>query len=254
MREITLTVTVIFCLACTLSAQLFDPVNVLTDAEQMPYFPGCEDFENNSVEKRQCSNQHLIGFVSSHLIYPESAQNRSVEGTVFVSFIISEKGKVIQPSVLKDIGEGCGEAALEVIRQMPMWEAAVHEGENVPVKLNLPVQFSLKSDVGDLAENYNISWGTLTAGDVTAETLKENLINTILVRDPLGETFTVNELVFVFEKKKRIVNARNTKGRISKDLVKVIDKTKKGGTFTISASIQDDGELIWVSRSFQIVD
>ena len=254
MKKTALTFVTILGLAHSLLAQLFDPINILTHANQMPYFPGCEVYENDSDDKRQCSNLHLVGFVSSHLIYPELAQNQSIEGIVYVSFIIDEDGKVSNPSILKDIGGGCGEAALEVIHQMPIWESAIHEGENVAVKLNLPVQFSLKSNDGDLAENYNISWGALKGGTITSAALRENLANIILIRDPLGETHFVNELIFVYEKKKRIVNARNDKGRISKDLIKVIDKSKRGGKFTISASIQDSGELIWVSRSFQVVD
>ncbi|MCR9288325.1 energy transducer TonB [Saprospiraceae bacterium] len=248
----TTTILVILCLAYTLSAQLFDPVNVLTHADQMPYFPGCEIYENGSDDKRQCSNQHLIGYISTHLAYPKEAQDQAIEGVVYVSFIINEDGKATQPSILKDIGGGCGEAALTVIRQMPMWESGIHEGKKVAIKLNLPVQFYLKTVDANLAENYSISWGALNGGVVQYEALRQNIANTILVRDPLGSTHRVNELVFVLEKRKRTFDARDTKGQISKELIKVIDKTKKGGKLTITAAIQDSGKLIWVSRSFKV--
>lgn len=251
MREIAFTIAFL-CLAYTLPAQLFDPVNILTHADQMPYFPGCERYENGSEEKRKCSNQHLVGFVSTHLVYPEKAQDEAIEGVVYVSFVVAENGKITQPSILKDIGGGCGEAAMNVLRQMPMWEPAIHEGEYVPVKLNLPVQFSLRAEDSNLSENYSISWGALNGGTIRYESLRNTLTSPVMVRDPLGESRFVNELIFVFEKRKKVFNARDNKGEISKELVKIVDKAKKGGKFTITAAIQDGGEVIWVSRSFKV--
>ncbi len=255
MRVLNFTTTVALLLCHTLSAQIFDNnTEALTHAEQMPYFPGCEDYENNSDEKRQCSNHAIVAFISNYLVYPETARNEEIEGSVYVSFVVDAEGDIIEPSILKDIGGGCGEASLAVIAQMPKWEPGEENGARVAVKLNLPIQFSLKAEERDLSENYNIYWGNLMGSQISSSQLKENLYNTILIRDPLGETYHVNDLVFTFEKKKRLINAQNDKGKISKELTKIVEKAKKGGTFTITASIQDNGAFVWVSRSFNIVD
>lgn len=254
MRVLNVTILAIAFLCHTLTAQIFDnQITALTHADQMPYFPGCEDFRYNSDERRQCSNQSIIGFVSNYLVYPDAAKAEGIEGTVYVSFIVDLEGDIIEPSVLMDIGGGCGEAALEVIKQMPKWEPGMNNGKVVAVKLNLPIQFSLKAAEKDLSDNYNIYWGNLMGLEVSSEQLKENLANTILIRDPLGESFHVNDLVFSYEKKRKTIYAQNDKGKISKELSRIVERAKKGGKFTVTASIQDKGEFVWVSRSFEVV-
>ncbi|RMG79636.1 MAG: energy transducer TonB [Bacteroidetes bacterium] len=244
----------VLCLAHTLSAQLFEPENIQTRAEQMPYFPGCEPFNDAPEAKRQCSNNNLIRFVSTHLVYPETARAQSVEGTVYVSFVVDKDGSVLSPKVLKDIGGGCGEAALDVIREMPKWEPALEKGQPVAVRLNLPIQFALKRTDGEDAERFTISWGLLKGNTVRSESLLSALTYPVSVRDPFGETRLVNELVFAFEKKKRVISARDEKGQISEPLKRIVRRAKKGGRFTISASIQDQGKMIWVSRTFLVTD
>jgi len=64
----------------------------LTEADQMPYFVGCEDLPDGSAEKRACSNKKLVDFIAQNLNYPAKAKVTGVEGTVYVSFLVSESG------------------------------------------------------------------------------------------------------------------------------------------------------------------
>jgi hypothetical protein len=121
------------------------------------------------------------------------------------------------------------------------------------VKLNLPIHFSLQEDEPNLGGNYNITWGGVKGGAISVKQLKKNLEKNISVRDALGEPQLVNELIFTFEKKRRVINAKS-RGSISSELMKVVKKVKKGGTFTITATIQDLGKFFNVSRSFRVVE
>jgi protein TonB len=75
--------------------------------------------------------------------YPEIAKKAGVEGTVFLQFIVDENGNVVDPAVIKGIGAGCDEAALEAIRTAK-FKAGRQRGKPVKVKFSLPVRFRLK--------------------------------------------------------------------------------------------------------------
>lgn len=225
---------------------------ILTEADQMPYFIGCQG-ENNEEAKRMCSNENLIKFISNTLIYPIAAKEAGIEGTVYVSFIINEEGKVIRPNIIRDIGQGCGSAAIDVLKNMPDWEPARHEGQKVKVKLNLPILFSLKNDVAsEKAQPYQINWGSLsTQTTISKNDLEDQLEKKLHVRDPYGNDKPVAELIFSYEKRKTYLEAGSA-GSITNDLKRIISKCKKGGVFTIIAIIQVNGESVYVRHSYKV--
>lgn len=233
-----------------LAAQYAEP---LTVADEMPYFQGCAELPAGSNEKRACSNKNLIDFIATNLSYPDKAKVTGVEGTVYVSFVVSEDGRVSDAALLYDIGSDCGQEALRVTEMLPVFEPAKQDGKHVKVKLNLPVRFSLQNQEEDKSADYFLTWGTLTGNEVTRTELRNNLENEVLVRDRKGNAVLIDALVFSFEKGDRLVNEKS-RGEINKGLEKVILKTKKDGIFTISASIQDGGEFIYVDRSFELVE
>lgn len=225
----------------------------LIEVDEMPYFSGCPDYENNSLDKRQCSNRNLVNFIAKNLVYPESAKTAEIEGTVIITFLVNEDGRVSAPYVLRDIGGGCGEAALDVIKLMPTWEPAIHNNNPVKVKLNLPVQFYLKDETEQISNGYSISWGKLKGKEVSVERLKKNLQAPVLVRDQFGNEISVNELVFSFSRKKRYLEERSS-GKINYDMRKLVNKLKPGGAFSITAAIQIDGKFFYVERGFNLVE
>ncbi|MEM1319035.1 MAG: energy transducer TonB [Bacteroidota bacterium] len=231
----------------------FSQADALVHAEQMPYFAGCEEQEEGSLEKRHCSDRLLVNFIAEHLEYPAEARNSGIEGTVLVSFIIDEHGEVQDPGLLRDIGGGCGAAALDVIHLLPPWQPAVDNGSKVKVKLNLPIQFSLKDDYDELSGGYSISWGRLQSKEVNRKTLMDNLDARITVRDPYGNEVPVSELIFSYEKKKKYME-RKSGGNITGDMAKVVRKAKRGGQFTITASVQKEGKFLFVNKAFDVID
>jgi TonB family protein len=103
---------------------------VLTSVEQMPEFPG--------------GVQGIIRFLSTNVKYPELALKLKVEGRVLVKFVVSNSGKVKNVVLLRDIGYGCGEEALRVVRSMPDWKPGKQNGQYVNVYFTLPISFRLR--------------------------------------------------------------------------------------------------------------
>ncbi|RPD42406.1 M56 family metallopeptidase [Chitinophaga barathri] len=89
-------------------------------------------------------DEALNKYLSKTIRYPQEATKKNIQGTVFVSFIVDEKG------VVKDIktvgapkGGGLEQEAIRVVKGMPDWTPGKHHGENVSVQFNLPLQFKL---------------------------------------------------------------------------------------------------------------
>ena len=63
-------------------------------------------------------------------------------GRVFVSFIVSETGNVRDSKVVKGIGEGCDEAVLLAVSQLPRFMPGKQNGRPVSVSFTVPVTFT----------------------------------------------------------------------------------------------------------------
>mgnify|MGYP002073802339 CR=1 FL=1 len=221
---------------------------------EMPYFRGCEHLELGSPEKRECSNNAVVAFIKSELEYPEAARAAGVEGTVVVAFTIDENGRLVNPEVLRDLGESCGQAAIQVLQAMPAWEPAFDaQRKPVAARLEMPVKFSLAAVSRRSLEGYQLSWGSLTGRQISAEQLTANLQEAVTVRDPEGNVLVVDELMFVFEKGEKSWGAR-ARQYPSEELQKIVKKAKPEGALRIVASVQDQAEFFLIEKKFIIVD
>lgn len=82
--------------------------------------------------------------VYKHIDYPRQAILGGVEGRVFVKFIVDENGNVKKPVVLRDIGAGCGEAAVKGISKVK-FKPAMNDGKPVSVYYTLPITFKIQN-------------------------------------------------------------------------------------------------------------
>ena len=107
-----------------------DMDSVYKVVEFMPEFPG--------------GIQALLQYLGSNIKYPEQAKKDSVQGRVFISFVVEKDGQVSNAKLLRGIGGGCDEESLRVVNSMPKWTPGKDENENpVRVAYNLPVLFKL---------------------------------------------------------------------------------------------------------------
>ncbi len=102
---------------------------IFSVVEESPQYPGGED----AWQK----------FLVENFRYPEAAKEASVQGTVYVTFVVEKDGSITEPVVLRGIGAGCDEEALRVIKQMPRWIPGKQRGKPVRVRFNIPVKFTL---------------------------------------------------------------------------------------------------------------
>ncbi|GIV32374.1 MAG: cell envelope biogenesis protein TonB [Saprospiraceae bacterium] len=115
--------------------------------EEMPRFQGCEDLENlpDPQELRSCSDQKMLEFIYNNIKYPKEAIEAGIEGMVVVNFIIEKDGSITGEKIVRDIGGGCGEEALRIVRSMPKWIPGKQKGQPVRTQFNLPIRFKLDS-------------------------------------------------------------------------------------------------------------
>lgn len=117
--------------------------SIYTIVDVMPRFPGCEEMKLDDEEKLKCSHDRLLKYLEKRLKYPREARKKKTEGIVFVQFIVTERGEISNVNLLNDIGDSCGDLALRIVKQMPMWNPGFKEGVPVKVRMNLPIQFKL---------------------------------------------------------------------------------------------------------------
>lgn len=115
--------------------------------EEMPRFPGCED-KTSLKEKDDCAKMEMLKFLYTGLSYPADARKNGVEGMVLAQFVVDKNGFIEDAKILRDIGGGCGQAALAVINSMndlpDRWVPGKQRGKAVKVIYTLPIKFKLE--------------------------------------------------------------------------------------------------------------
>jgi TonB family protein len=75
--------------------------------EKSPSFPGGETA--------------LISYLKEQVRYPGEARSNGIQGRVVLSFWVETDGSLSDIRVIKDIGGGCAEEAIRVVKGMPDW-------------------------------------------------------------------------------------------------------------------------------------
>jgi len=109
-----------------------DPNKIFTSVEQVPEFPGGPDAFNK--------------YLGNHIKYPAVARENNTQGRVIVTFVCERDGSLTDVRVVRDIGDGCGDEAVRVIKGSPKWKPGIQNGRPVRVQYSVPVSFTLSSD------------------------------------------------------------------------------------------------------------
>lgn len=105
--------------------------SVYTTVDVQPEFPGGYKALGKYVDGR-----------GNHT-YPKEARQNKIEGKVVVQFIINEDGTCSDFEVVKGIGYGCDEAAVEAFKKMPKWKPGLVNGKPVKVRLQMAYNYKL---------------------------------------------------------------------------------------------------------------
>lgn len=103
---------------------------VFTIVEEMPGYPG--------------GDAKMYEYLGKNIKYPQIARESSIQGRVFVNFVVEPDGSVTNVKVLRGIGGGCDEEAMRVVKSMPKWKPGKQRGKAVRVSYTLPVVFKLQ--------------------------------------------------------------------------------------------------------------
>ncbi|MGB0422999.1 MAG: energy transducer TonB [Flavobacteriales bacterium] len=114
---------------------------VFTNPEIMPYYKECENAEGG---KEQCTNQKLLKFISTFIEYPEIARENSLQGTVYIGFVVDKTGNITNPKILRGIHPALDQEALRLVKKLPKMEPGTMHGHPISVQYNIPIRFLLQ--------------------------------------------------------------------------------------------------------------
>jgi protein TonB len=106
-----------------------EPNQVYSFVDQVAEFPGGQDA--------------MFRYLIKQIHYPTEARIKKIEGTVVLTFIVTETGKIRDIQVARGIEKSCDEEAIRVVRTMPDWTPAVLNGKKVAMQYTLPIKYKL---------------------------------------------------------------------------------------------------------------
>ncbi|GAA4379146.1 energy transducer TonB [Hymenobacter koreensis] len=99
--------------------------------------------------------------LNSLVRYPDAALRKGTKGLVLASFVVDENGEVVNPKIVRGLGNGCNEEVLRVLRYTSgRWTPGYRDGRAVKVKMTVPIRFN--TDEGLLASTDS----TLPPGEI----------------------------------------------------------------------------------------
>ena len=79
----------------------------------------------------------MYEFIAKELVYPPMARRNRFQGQCIISFTLNPDGSTANHKVIKNIGGGCGEEALRVVKQIKF------NGPGYSMNASLPINFKL---------------------------------------------------------------------------------------------------------------
>jgi len=109
-----------------------------TQTEQEPIYKVVDvmpEFQNGQ--------EGMMEYIQANFKYPKAAKDAGAEGKVYISFVVSETGEVVDAKVKRGVDPELDQAALDIVKSMPAWTPGVHAGEKVKVEMVLPFKYQL---------------------------------------------------------------------------------------------------------------
>ena len=99
-------------------------------AQDMPSFKGGE--------------KARIAYLEKHVKFDRYDVERGLSGKVYVSFIVSPKGKIQRVELRRGIGGKCDDAVIKAVKGMPRWSPGRDGGKYVAVRMNMSFEFKVE--------------------------------------------------------------------------------------------------------------
>lgn len=98
--------------------------------EDMPEFPGGE--------------AALRQYLGNNVNYPAEAQQKGVQGKVYVTFVVTKDGGIADAKIARGVDPSLDKEALRVVNALPKWKPGFQRGEAVNVSYTVPINFVLQ--------------------------------------------------------------------------------------------------------------
>ena len=79
----------------------------------------------------------MYQFIAKELVYPPMARRNRFQGQCIVSFTLNADGSTANHKVIKNIGGGCGEEALRVVKQIKFKSPGYSMNASLPINFKL---------------------------------------------------------------------------------------------------------------------
>lgn len=126
-----------------LSAEELRKASKFSTVDKIPLFNSCRKAKKG--DRVDCFNEAMVSHISKHFRYPSDAIKESIQGEVWVRFIIDKNGEVKNIKTLgPKNGEILNQEAVRVVSKLPQFIPAKKEGGRVSVKYGFPIAFALE--------------------------------------------------------------------------------------------------------------
>ena len=106
--------------------------HVYVSVEQMPELPGGG------------GQMAIVLAIQRAVKYPTLALHNGVEGKVYASFTVNEKGEIIDLRIVKGLGSGLDEETIHAIKSLPRFIPGKQNGREVSVSFTVPVTYRIQ--------------------------------------------------------------------------------------------------------------
>ena len=176
------TVIATFFIVCFTSLSTIDAI-----AQNVPVSQSDKIVENpDIVPMFTGGTAEMHRFISNTLSYPADAAERNAQGLVVYTFVVEKDGSLSNFNIIHRADPLLNEEALRILKNMPPWRPARHNGEIVRSETYVPMYFKL---------NKNVQYSTRTSSSATARAyaktdqsiLENSEIYTIVDKMPVYE-------------------------------------------------------------------
>jgi TonB family protein len=126
-----------------LSAEEVRKASKFSMVDKIPLFESCKKAKKS--EQSDCFNEQMVSHISKHFRYPSEAIRKSIQGEVWVRFIIDKNGEVKN---IKTLGPKNGnllnQEAARVVSKLSQFIPAKKDGGRISVKYGFPIAFALE--------------------------------------------------------------------------------------------------------------
>ncbi|WP_430815873.1 TonB family protein [Carboxylicivirga sp. RSCT41] len=113
-------------------------LNVYTTVDKMPRLKG--------------AGKDLSSYLFKQIDYSDAYKLRGIEGEVWVSFVVTSRGEVVQVQIEKGLDEELDQEVIQVVKNTSKWKPGELNKDKVNTQMRVPVQFTLSSSERRMAK------------------------------------------------------------------------------------------------------